>query len=644
MAKILLVEDNEFNRDMLSRRLRRRGYDVVIAVDGLQGVEMAQTEQPDLILMDMSLPIMDGWEATRRLKSDPQLSLIPIIALTAHAMVGDRQKAFDAGCDEYDTKPIELSRLVQKMTQLLGEVTKAQSLTQNIADISIDDLEKSITQTFKKQSLQPPPPPPPLKSSEKAREANPLSWKVLDDSILSEFPEGRNTCILLVDDNLENRDMLGRRLERQGYQVLSAGGGIQALEILAQDSKIALVLLDIMMPDMDGIETLSHIRKQYSARQLPVIMATAKAESEDVVRAFQLGANDYITKPIDFPIAIARIQSQLALTQTPTEALSFTAIVPEEPSTRVSLLSVDVAELPSALNNPELESRYKVIRELSKDALSLTLLVEDLQALGQPKRVLECLTLHNLIHQELDRRTIQDALTAELSQIGPLTQGDQSAALIDAFESNQNIYCVREWIPGLSLAHELVARSEPYNLLDALKLSETLLRLLVPLHRNGIAHTDVQPCHFLQRSKDQKFMLINWGVRQRILLNLKRCGHDALGLKLLPSPFQAPETRQGESSLQSDLYGIGVILLQAITGRSPDKLPLDLDSGLVLWQEILSSPDSDLGEFFHQMMSPFPQDRFSSAADAAKSALLLWYKLRYSISSSSSTLALRQCE
>ena len=119
MAKILLVEDNEMNQDMLSRRLQRKGYDIVIAVDGGQGVAMAQSEAPDLILMDMSLPVLDGWEATRQLKSAPSTRAIPVIALTAHAMSGDREKAFDAGCDDYDTKPIDLTRLLGKIQAML---------------------------------------------------------------------------------------------------------------------------------------------------------------------------------------------------------------------------------------------------------------------------------------------------------------------------------------------------------------------------------------------------------------------------------------------------------------------------------------------------------------------------------------------
>jgi len=120
MTKILLVEDNEMNRDMLSRRLERKGYQVVLAVDGQAGVEMALSEAPDLVLMDMSLPVLDGWEATRRLKAQPGTRHIPVIALTAHAMSSDREKALEAGCDEYDTKPIELPRLLGKMEALLA--------------------------------------------------------------------------------------------------------------------------------------------------------------------------------------------------------------------------------------------------------------------------------------------------------------------------------------------------------------------------------------------------------------------------------------------------------------------------------------------------------------------------------------------
>ncbi len=121
MPRLLLVEDNEDNRDMLSRRLIRKGYDVTLAVDGGEGVAQALALRPDLILMDMSLPVLDGWEATRQIKAAPETSHLPVIALTAHAMSGDREKAVAAGCDDYDTKPVELPRLLEKIEALLAK-------------------------------------------------------------------------------------------------------------------------------------------------------------------------------------------------------------------------------------------------------------------------------------------------------------------------------------------------------------------------------------------------------------------------------------------------------------------------------------------------------------------------------------------
>ena len=130
MTKVLLVEDNEMNRDMLSRRLIRRGFQVVFAMDGQQGIDLAHSERPDIILMDMSLPVIDGWEATRRLKADDATRSVPVIGLTAHAMSGDREKAIEAGCDDYDTKPVELDRLIGKIERLLG--TKDEALRQAV--------------------------------------------------------------------------------------------------------------------------------------------------------------------------------------------------------------------------------------------------------------------------------------------------------------------------------------------------------------------------------------------------------------------------------------------------------------------------------------------------------------------------------
>jgi two-component system, cell cycle response regulator DivK len=145
MPKILLVEDNEMNREMLSRRLARKGFDVVIAVDGLQGVAMARSERPDLVLMDMSLPGIDGWEATRRIKADDATRSLPVIALTAHAMSDDRAKALEAGCDEFDTKPVDLARLLGKMDIFLKAAAAPGAAQESAGSTAAMATEASIT-------------------------------------------------------------------------------------------------------------------------------------------------------------------------------------------------------------------------------------------------------------------------------------------------------------------------------------------------------------------------------------------------------------------------------------------------------------------------------------------------------------------
>ena len=307
MAKILLVEDNEQNRDMLSRRLQRKGHTVVTAGDGERAVEMALAEAPDLVLMDLNLPVLDGWLATRRIKDRPETGRIPVIALTAHAMSGDRQKALSAGCDDYDTKPVEFPRLLGKIEKLLdGKAMNAadaearvESTRPNLplpaagdggGEGGVSDVE---FRTDADQSTSRPPHPSPLPRKGEGT------------------PSGR---ILVVDDTPANRDMLSRRLERHGFAVESAEDGETALRLMSRaDPPFDLVLLDVMMPGLNGLDVLKALRGRWDPTQLPVIMATAKDASHDVVEALELGANDYVTKPLDFPVVMARVRTQLSL-------------------------------------------------------------------------------------------------------------------------------------------------------------------------------------------------------------------------------------------------------------------------------------------------------------------------------------------
>ena len=269
---ILLVEDNEMSRDMLSRRLERKGYRVMIAVDGADAVAQAQAAAPGLILMDMDLPVLDGWEATRRLKADPATHSIPVIALTAHAMTDDREKALSAGCDDYETKPVEFARLLGKIQARLGQAPERDYVEHESSRLVVAD-------------------------SEANRERNHVEHE---------------SSLLVVDDSEANRDMLSRRLQGKGYKVMVADGGRRALELIAKQ-RFDLVLLDVVMPDLNGIEVLETLRQTWSAAELPVIMVTAKDESEDIVRGLKGGANDYVTKPLDLPVVLARVQAQLSL-------------------------------------------------------------------------------------------------------------------------------------------------------------------------------------------------------------------------------------------------------------------------------------------------------------------------------------------
>ena len=299
MAKILLVEDNEQNRDMLARRLRRKGHAVVTAADGERAVAMAGSEAPDLILMDLNLPVLDGWVATRRIKDTPATRAIPVIALTAHAMSGDRQKALSAGCDDYDTKPIELERLLKKIGALLAAATVAPAQTPGPVTSPLATVPLATASSA------------PTPAADLAASAAPCESHAAPRDP-PRHPAGR---ILVVDDTPANRDMLSRRLARHGYEVDVAPDGESALRALdrSPDRPFDLVLLDVMMPGLNGLDVLRAVRRTRAATDLPVIMATARDASHDVVEALELGASDYVTKPLDFPVVLARVRTQLSL-------------------------------------------------------------------------------------------------------------------------------------------------------------------------------------------------------------------------------------------------------------------------------------------------------------------------------------------
>lgn len=441
MPKLLLVEDNEINRDMLSRRLLRKGYEVAIAINGADGVSKALSEQPDLILMDINLPVIDGWEATRQIKANPRTQHIPIIALTAHAMEGDRAQALAAGCDDYDTKPVDLPQLLEKIEMLLAKTQSIAPGASVMSDISLQDsrVQRALLSHLRHElctpmnaiigysemlleelKFQPDSSlandlqkiytcgtqllslanvildPTQLEVSQLNRDINsfgatirlelltPLSTvigycemlleeasaeivpdldrihaaaqrllsmvndivnlsrqqlQVIDtrgtgtsdllensmsptlvkqatntlralgvEQLNTQPPQGGH--VLVVDDNETNRDLLSRQLERQGYSVAIAANGNQALQML-QTTSFDLILLDLIMPEMNGFEMLGKLKTHDEFYHIPVIMISSLDEIDSVVRCIEMGAEDYLSKPFKPVLLRAKITACL---------------------------------------------------------------------------------------------------------------------------------------------------------------------------------------------------------------------------------------------------------------------------------------------------------------------------------------------
>lgn len=298
MPRILLVEDNDANRVMLCRRLEQKGYALVPAESGERCLELATANPPDLILMDIGLPGIDGYETTRQLKASEKTRHVPIIALSAHAQASDREKSLAAGCLEFESKPVQMPTLLAKIEAVLAAppppVEDDSSIFDGPAsptsDTGIFAAPKLADETKKTAILPPLAASPPIAGS-------------------PTVPVGRKR-ILVVEDTDVNRVLLRRRLEKQGFDVTEAADGRIALD-LVQRSKFDLVLLDIMMPEVGGYEVLEQLKADPDTAALPVIMISAIDEMASVVRCIEAGAEDYLTKPYDTVLLQARINACL---------------------------------------------------------------------------------------------------------------------------------------------------------------------------------------------------------------------------------------------------------------------------------------------------------------------------------------------
>ena len=754
MAKILLVEDNELNRDMLSRRLRRRGYEVVIAIDGAEGVSMAMSENPDLILMDMSLPIMNGWEATQTLKSDTYTHSIPIIALTAHAMVGEREKALAAGCDDYDTKPVDLKQLLQKIETLLthplissepplekamstvvqgveqpvisGMVEQADRFEspEKVAPIASQAVEQLAIPGIVEQAdrfespekvtpiasqvveppaiptiveradqFEPPEKVTPIASQAVEPPAIPVIVERADQFKISEksmplesemikppppnmqeqiSADSMAGQLLLVDDNEANRDMLSRRLERKGYFVIAVDSGEAALEVIGQET-IDLVLLDIMMPGIDGVETLRRIRQTYSQSHLPVVMVTAKDQSDDMVRAFDLGANDYITKPINFSVAMARIQAQLTTLQAtrqqivvathqaatkvnhqsvpdapqavpPRPAPAQPTPVPSQPFPEAAQAVPPQPVPPQPVPGPpwpapeapplrppsniflgrQLGGRYQITRILAEEQFNHTLVARDIQHSGEPVQLLKKLNL-DINHPQL-LKTVRQLLASESRTVKQLNRHDKISMLLKPFLLGQDFYLVQEFMEGSLLADEL-QRNSPLPPIEVLELTTNILRILECFHQKQLIHTDIQPYNLLRRKWDDQLVLIDFGITKRILIQLGHVSYPHRKLLFDHRGYMPPEQRLGQPVFNSDIYAVGMIALQALTGKQPEEFTINPGTGELNWRDFVDV-NKDVAQLFNKMVAQNHRNRYSSVGEAINDVLVEWYELR----------------
>ncbi|MEL6130466.1 MAG: response regulator, partial [Cyanobacteria bacterium J06628_4] len=603
MARVLLVEDNELNRDMLSRRLRRRGYDLAIAVDGAEAIAIASAQTFDLILMDMSLPVIDGWEATRRLKAQPHTKDVPIIALTAHAMRGDRDQALEAGCDDYDTKPIDLKRLIGKMKlflsseQLTSDKPKV-SAKSEAAAAPVIPIVPVTPITAPAASVTPIVPTTPEATpvtpvtpiSSPAASVTPISAATSTDAETSVTPitpvtaiaangseapvksasdtpinaAAEKTCnlfsglpILVVDDNEDNRDMLSRRLNRRGYQSVVVDSGEAALDYIQNNRNLGLVLLDIMMPGIDGIETLKRIRQTYSRNQLPVLMVTAKAQSDDMVRAFELGANDYITKPIDFAVTLARVETQLAIVKATKQDSE-----PIEPSRQPELAqsplvspagaqpaTANIALVPKNSFSRFAAERYQVQYFLRQEPLGPISIALDKQT--DSLVLLQTLRAYSQATADLLKR-IMEKETETFQSLRSLFPGYTYGQVDNTF------YVVHGLGETFNQDQLLQAKFQtPWSLESVLLLMDRLLEQVGIFHRHNQVHAGLRDDAFIQsngrENHGQSMVLVDSGLGKRVMIGVSQQSAEYRKQLLMQRDYQPLEQRIGRPVMSSDV-------------------------------------------------------------------------------------------
>lgn len=428
MPKVLVVEDNALNRKMLDRQLRHCGYDVLIATDGDKGVSIAIERQPDLIIMDTDLPVMDGWQAIKILKASTATLHIPVIALTTNAKSGNWKTALEAGCNDYDTKPIVLKRLLGKVNILLGVTSPSSTVS---APVSADILpSEQIEKVLSK----------------------------IADSDIDEIFVPASTRSQTADRYLNDRYEVN--------QVLKNGPFGQVL--LANDSK-------------------------------------ATTSESVIINSFNL--------PVDNP----------------------------------SLLTL-----------------------------------------------------------------VRETLTSEMSFLRVITRQDDIATCLDSFEEDDVFYWVQAYVEGNSLADEL---GSAQSMGHALQLTHSLLSSVHPFHQGKMVHCECYPSSFIRRQSDDRIVLVEYGLLKRLFVKLRSHSLDYRQALLKAHDYQSAEQRVGNPQLNSDIYSIGMIVLQSLTGQSPEWL---LTTSRQKSLTDLVKADAKIVKLFERMINPNYHLRFESAGEALK--------------------------
>ncbi|MEO0455417.1 MAG: response regulator [Cyanobacteria bacterium P01_A01_bin.114] len=423
--------------------------------------------------------------------------------------------------------------------------------------------------------------------------------------------------LLVVDDNAVSRELFKDQLERLGYEVWTAADGQTALAFIHEkQAAIDLVLLDVVMPKLDGWDMLSQIRQQYSRTQLPVIMVTAKDHRDDMVRAFDLGANDYITKDSDFAVAIARIRTQFDLlaSRLPSKPPPLPANPKLQPEPANSKLQPEPkAQAAPTGSSLVLAKRYQVCRCLIETPLDQLFLARQIETVVPDLYFLKKIDLGitNPKLWSLARKFFK----RELRSLNFTAQHGQISNPVDVFLDNGAFYIVHPFIEGQLLSETFATPG--HTPVDPVALAYELLTLLEPFHRRQCIHGDLQISHLLRRQHDQQLLLVDLGMTQRLLINLSQ--YSAFHRKeLLRQRGHIPmEQRIGDPTLSSDIYAVGVALLWALVGPKAKTLTQSATGSKLNWRDFADVSDP-MADFIDQLLCLNYRERFADASTALR--------------------------